>query len=90
MRLLVDPAPFPSTGGYRIGLVDETYAPTCRTFEIVRWTPMRRAHRRWRSCPARAGHHACAEGVESRSASTTRAAAPRAPRRHRRCGPPAG
>ncbi|MEJ0016588.1 MAG: MG2 domain-containing protein [Acetobacteraceae bacterium] len=27
MRLVVDPAPFPALAGYRIGLIDETYAP---------------------------------------------------------------
>jgi alpha-2-macroglobulin len=27
MRLLIDPAPFPALAGYRIGLVNETYAP---------------------------------------------------------------
>ena len=27
LRLVIDPAPFPALAGYRIGLIDETYAP---------------------------------------------------------------
>ncbi len=34
MRLVIDPAPFPSLAGYRIGLVDETYAPDAKDLTV--------------------------------------------------------
>ncbi len=34
LRLVVDPDPFPALAGYRIGLVDETYAPDSRELEM--------------------------------------------------------
>jgi alpha-2-macroglobulin len=34
MRLLIDPAPFPTLAGYRIGLIDETYAPDSRELPL--------------------------------------------------------
>ncbi len=34
MRLVVDPAPFPALAGYRIGLVNETYAPDAQDLTL--------------------------------------------------------
>ena len=34
MRLVIDPAPFPSLAGYRIGLIDETYAPDSKDLPV--------------------------------------------------------
>jgi uncharacterized protein YfaS (alpha-2-macroglobulin family) len=34
MRLVIDPAPFASLAGYRIGLVDETYAPDAKDLTV--------------------------------------------------------
>jgi uncharacterized protein YfaS (alpha-2-macroglobulin family) len=34
MRLLIDPAPFAALAGYRIGLVDETYAPDSQSLTV--------------------------------------------------------
>jgi uncharacterized protein YfaS (alpha-2-macroglobulin family) len=34
MRLLVDPAPFPSLAGYRVGLESETYAPDAKDLTV--------------------------------------------------------
>ncbi len=34
MRLLMDPAPFPALAGYRIGLIDETYAPDSKELAL--------------------------------------------------------
>ena len=34
MRLVIDPAPFPALAGYRIGLVDETYAPDAKDLTV--------------------------------------------------------
>ena len=52
MRLVIDPAPFPALAGYRIGLIDETYAPDSKRPDRCR-TPTRRATRRCTS-PSRA------------------------------------
>jgi len=35
MRLVIDPDPFPALSGYRIGLMDETYAPDSRELEMA-------------------------------------------------------
>jgi alpha-2-macroglobulin len=34
MRLVIDPAPFPALAGYRIGLIDETYAPDSKDLPV--------------------------------------------------------
>ena len=34
MRLVIDPAPFPALAGYRIGLIDETYAPDAKDLPV--------------------------------------------------------
>ena len=34
LRLVIDPAPFPALAGYRIGLIDETYAPDSKDLPV--------------------------------------------------------
>jgi uncharacterized protein YfaS (alpha-2-macroglobulin family) len=34
LRLVIDPAPFPSLAGYRVGLIDETYAPDAKDLTV--------------------------------------------------------
>ena len=68
MRLVIDPAPFPALAGYRIGLVDETYAPDCQDLTLPDTDAQ--GHTTLPSTlAARARHHAPAEGGDRASRS---------------------
>ena len=80
MRLLIDPAPFPALAGYRIGLAERDLRARCQRPEGARYRragPRDGRHRH----PARARHHARAEGVDHHR--RQRSVRPRLARHHR-------